>query len=61
MAQLIIDGDIKARIDSYDKILHTMDDNFALKSFEKSLEAGSQFLKNIEILLNKYHVDQYNK
>lgn len=57
ISNLIVEGDVKGRIDSYNKVLHKQDDNYGMKSFEKALEAGGSFLKNVEILLNKYHLD----
>ena len=57
VANLIVEGDVKGRIDSYNKVLHKVDDNYSFKSFGKALTAGDEFLKNVELLLNKYHLD----
>jgi len=34
------------------------DDNYEVRSFEKALQAGEEFLKNIELILNKYALEQ---
>lgn len=58
VSTLIMEGDIKARIDSYNKIIHLTDDNYRVKSFEKALQAGDEFLRNIELIMNKYSIEQ---
>lgn len=57
VSSLITEGDIKARIDSYNKIIHLTDDNYRVKSFEKALQAGDEFLRNIELIMNKYSIE----
>jgi len=58
VSHLIMEGDIKGWIDSYNKIIVLSDDNYQVKSFEKAIQAGEEFLRNIEILLNKHAMEQ---
>ena len=58
VSNLISEGDVKGRIDSYNKMIILSDDNYEVRSFEKALQAGEEFLKNIELILNKYALEQ---
>jgi hypothetical protein len=57
VTNLISGGDVKGKIDSYNKVLHIKEDNYRVKSYAKALEAGEEFLHNVEISLNRHHLD----
>lgn len=60
VAELIVGGEIKARIDSYNKILYTKIDNVKLESFKKAVKVGSDFLKGMESMMLKHYLKKKN-
>jgi COP9 signalosome complex subunit 1 len=48
VAQLIMDGEIQARIDSHNKVLYARRDNERVVTFEKALEVGRDFVYETE-------------
>ncbi|XP_039255514.1 COP9 signalosome complex subunit 1-like isoform X1 [Styela clava] len=61
--QLILDGEIQARIDSENKILHAKDTDQRSLTFEKTVQVGTEYLQRVKamilrsaVLRNNIHV-----
>jgi len=67
LMQLILDGQINARIDSHNKVLYAKDINSRQHTFEKALTVGEEYQKNAAFLIlrsavikNRIHVQSAN-
>jgi COP9 signalosome complex subunit 1 len=49
--QLILDGQIQARIDSHNKILYAKDADHRSSTFEKALNTGKDFQRRTRMLI----------
>lgn len=56
VAELIVSNEIKARIDSFNKILYTKKQNVKLESFKKAVTVGKDFIQGMESMMLKYHL-----
>lgn len=51
VADLIVDGDIQAKIDNHNKLLYARQDNEKMKSFQRAIKLGKHFIGETEGML----------
>ena len=53
LAELIQNGSLKAKINSFKKLLHMNQDSSQLEAYKEAVKAGNQFINNTEDMLLK--------
>ena len=61
LTELITSGQIKAKIDSYQKRLYARKQNPQHEAYKKAVEVGSQFIRDTEDMLLKINLMKNNQ
>lgn len=54
--ELIVTGEVKCKINKYNKSLSSKTEDFKLESFKKAVKVGDEFIRSLESMLLKFHL-----